>query len=123
MIDNTDVKSCLPGSGPCGNYTTQSCRFTAHHFQRDFHSGYFRGNGIKFQIVVFLNGYNNCGNLNMASLVNYIYSGLEPSSPGHLPRRLWDNIFVESTVIVSTQTYYNTSRSEKRLMIILISVR
>ena len=125
LLDDTDVRSSRPGSGPNGNYVGALRRIGAQLFQRAFYSGYFRGHGLKFQNVLLPNvlygsvwgaslSYNDTGILNMSGLVDYLYSILQPTPSGHLPCGLGDGIFVESAVIMSTKLNHETSRDEKR---------
>ena len=134
LLDDTTIQSSRPGSGPNGNYSMAPRRTGAHHIQRAFYSGYFRGHGLKYQTVLLPNGlygsvwgasqqHNDTGVFNMSGLEELLAEILEPDKNGNLPCLLADGIFSESALVMTTKVHNGATANYKRVYKRLASIR
>ena len=134
LLDDTSIQSSRPGSGPNGNYSMAPRRTGAHHIQRAFYSGYFRGHGLKYQTVLLPNGlygsvwgasqqHNDTGVFNMSGLEELLVEILEPDENGNLPCLLADGIFSESALVMTTKLHIGATSDDKRVYKKLASIR
>jgi hypothetical protein len=110
LLDNTNVRTCRPGSGPVGpgDGTGRPRQNNAYEILRAFYrSGYFKGHGLKYQTTLFPNGmvarvfstlgsHNDVGVLNLSRLTEYLEQILFPEfvlPGGLLPALYGDAIF------------------------------
>lgn len=61
LLDDTNVTTCRPGSGPFSDYVTDPCQVGACQFQRVFYSGYLCGHGLKFETLLLPRRMEVCG--------------------------------------------------------------
>ena len=96
FIDDTNHRTCRPGSGPNGEYDHADRKDNAHNIQAAFYSGYMKGHGLKYQTILLPNGmwgsvygsslrHNDKGVLNMSGLVDYLMEILPPIENVGLP--------------------------------------
>ena len=134
LVDDTNVRTTRPGSGPDGNYALAPRRMGGYFIQRAFYSGYFRGHGLKYQHILLPNGlfgsvwgtsqtYNDVGLANMSGLENYLFAVLDEDENGNLPCVLADGIFCESAVVMTTKLREGANEDERRLYCRLASIR
>ena len=124
FIDDTDHRTCKPGSGPNGDYDYASRKDNAHNIQAAFYSGYMKSQGLKYQTVLLHNGmwgsvygsamrHNDKGVLNMSGLVDYMMSILPPIQGVGLPGLYGDRIF--DTYAVLYRAILNPDENEEIL--------
>ena len=111
LVDDTNVNTTRPGSGPDGDYVLAPRRMGGYFIQRAFYSGYFRGHGLKYQHILLPNGlfgsvwgtsqsYNDVGIANMSGLEDYLFTVLEEDKHSNLPFVVADRSCCESAVVM-----------------------
>ena len=105
FFDDTDQRTCRPGSEPEGNYEYAKRKDNANIIQASFYSGYMKAHELKYQTILLPNGmwdsvygssirHNDKGILNMSGLIEYLMTILPPIEGTRLPELYGDRTFV-----------------------------